>query len=234
MKRDIQVLIQSHAAQAVYDRAGEAEMSVGADVASETVTAPATGEWAPLSRSPLVPDTLELVGLDDTLYMPDYDYYEDASRGEWQNLRIPAGTQLTATYHHEELFAEQWQPMTLGPGWTEVTPADIYREGSRAWMRGVISGGPTAPGELIADAGLDYGPGHTARLWAMTDNGPAVLEVHPGGKVTIYPGPFEPGNGWLSLDGLSWPWQAPAFVHWGQEDIFFGGSEMDVTYAELD
>jgi len=95
------------ARQAIADQRGREGLSVGQDFEGEAVVAPASGEWADLSRAPLVANTLELLGADGTVYVPDSDFYEDASRGRFQNLRIPEGETLTAEYHYEEVFADQ-------------------------------------------------------------------------------------------------------------------------------
>ncbi len=79
-----------------------------------------------------------------------------------------------------------------------------------------------------------FRPEYQVWLGADTNSGRAKVVIDTSGNVTLGDGPFEPGNLWLTLDGLSWPYiEATSFLNWGQTDIFFGSSALDVPYTEL-
>jgi hypothetical protein len=150
---------------------------------------------------------------------------------------LPVVHELTDLPEDQELSAERWESLMLQNDWrlARGTSPAVYREGTRGYLRGVIEAGATAVGTVLFDVGPDYGPGSSAWPWTMTDAGPVVLEVSAGGVVKIADGPFEAGNGWLLLDGISWPWswELQPFYHWGQEDVYFGSEALDVPYSEL-
>lgn len=74
--------------------------------AQESVTAPAQNAYRALSNSPLVAGSLSLVRTPDGLqYTSGTDFIEDASGGRFQNLAIPSGTALTATYFYYQSSA---------------------------------------------------------------------------------------------------------------------------------
>lgn len=103
---------------------------------------------------------------------------------------------------------EAWKSATLQSAWTNVAgynPAGYYRHQGRVYLRGRITGGTVAAGTaLFGDPGAGYRPANTESLPGRSDAGPVQVEVSPAGVVSIGDGPFEAGNGWLSLDGLSY------------------------------
>lgn len=69
--------------------------------AQESISAPAQGSYRSLSNTPLVAGSLSLVRASDGVqYESGTDFIEDAAGGRFQNVSIPAGTTLTATYFY--------------------------------------------------------------------------------------------------------------------------------------
>lgn len=76
----------------------------GGEIDSNTISAPVLTASLVLSEAPIVPNTLELTRVSDGhLYTPNVDYWQEGHG--FQNLRIPAGTPLTAEYLREDLIS---------------------------------------------------------------------------------------------------------------------------------
>lgn len=101
---------------------------------------------------------------------------------------------------------EAWKSPALQNLWANVAsynPAGYYRHQGRVYLRGRLTGGAIAAGTELFSIEAGYRPANMESLPARSDSGPVELEVTPAGVVQIGSGPFEPGNEWLSLDGLS-------------------------------
>lgn len=235
MRRSLLPLVAEIARTTAYEDTEEAIS--GPDLRSEAATAPSAGSWARLSAPAIVEDSLELVAPDGSAYLPYEDFVEDPATGSFKNLRIPAGESLTAEYYAEEAYTERWRSLVLYNGWADTAagagePA-AYREGSRVYLRGVIGGGTAAVGTMVFSVPGSHSPGAVATLPTMTDAGPIVIDIFPDGAGEIGDGPFEAGNGWLALDGLSWAWEAGEFTAWGDLAPILG--ELDeITFSALD
>lgn len=91
--------------------------------------------------------------------------------------------------------------------WTEAAgdtgPALYYKDRLRVYMSGVLSSGAVTAGTALFTLPEDYRPAYETWLNTLSDSGPVLLAVQTDGDVAIGDGPFEAGNTWLSLDGLS-------------------------------
>lgn len=102
---------------------------------------------------------------------------------------------------------ETWKSPALLNGWSNAAlynGAGYYRHAGRVYLRGRITGGAVAVGTTLFSVDAGYRPANAESLPARSDAGPVQVEVSPAGVVQVGDGPFEAGNGWLSLDGLSY------------------------------
>lgn len=249
--RDLGVQVARIARDVSFNQVSGETMNQGGEFESGFVRAPGVGESLELSEAPLVANTLELLRASDGQpYRPNVDYWQEPHG--FQNLRMPAGTVLTAEYLREDLASSghaiyingvrlpqrgslritgdvvgvdnpeedateallsgESQPETASPlgldnGWAQAVgstgPAVYYKDRQRAYLQGVIAGGATATGTVLFVLPAECRSAYECWLHSLTDAGPVRLDVRTNGEVAIGEGPFEAGNAWLSLDGLS-------------------------------
>lgn len=118
-----------------------------------------------------------------------------------------AAGDATEIRHTSAPVPENGAAPALGNSWTvrsgPTAPVLYYKDRSRVHLAGVITGGLVAVGTVLFTLPIGYRPAYESWLLAPTNAGPVRLDVKTNGQVALGAGPFEAGNDWLSLDGLS-------------------------------